>query len=480
MKIFSILLISLFFSWFNGLTAQDTYPKIQGSTITCIGDTLSLKIKHPDNMVSKIYSYTLKESNDTMLVKDFKIRLPIDGKDIKDSLKVYLMTINNDTYRVEDSLKVVVNKPPVLEREIKSFIRNNDLFLEIEKKEEEKYHWESSNGTPAEGNVAKFSDPKISETKDYRLIITDKKTGCTSEIKYEYNPEGDSKEKNVFGSIDDNGIPSQSSKEVTKDTPIYECNILGENKSSKFKVLGAGIKFTITSEIDDDYIIKIWEWSTYKFKNFKKRTLPKNKIEIIDKKNEIFVFKEKETETDLQEYRYFRVKKSDVDARTISIVSNGCGQNWSITAGTIIVPVKLRWANDNTGRFEFAKDITLGPFFGVKKRMHRSKPMFISIGGTVGISSVSLNNRNSNPSISPSVTDLAAFTKAIGVVFEYDRLQAGMFLGTDQINNNDTSNGEAGYNWLYQNKPWFSIGFGYALINRPEKENKNKSSSKKN
>lgn len=468
MKIFSLILILLFFFWSNGLIAQGTYAKIKGDTITCVGDTLLLKIEHPDKDNSKIYSYRLKGSKENILVNGHEIRLPIDGKNIIDSFKVYLMTINNDTFKVEDSFEAVVGKPPVLEREIKSFIRNSDLFLEIEKKEGEKYHWKNSNGGSAEGSVAKFSDPKISETKDYRLIITDEKTGCTSEIKHEYNSEGDSKEKNIFGSVDDNGIPSQSSKEVSKDTPIYECDILGKNKSSEFKVLGPGIKFTITSEIEDDYIIKIWEWKNKKSSPHKKE------------KNKVFVFKEKKAKSDLQEYRYFRVKKADVDARTISIVPNRFIQNWSITAGTIIVPVKLRWANDNTGRFEFAKDITLGPFIGVKKRVHRHKPMFISIGGTVGISSVSLNNRNSNPTLSPSVTDLAAFTKAIGVVFEYDRLQAGMFLGTDQINNNDTSNGETGYDWLYQNKVWFSIGFGYALINRPEKENKSKSGNKKN
>ncbi|SMB93778.1 hypothetical protein SAMN00120144_2693 [Hymenobacter roseosalivarius DSM 11622] len=54
--------------------------------------------------------------------------------------------------------------------------------------------------------------------------------------------------------------------------------------------------------------------------------------------------------------------------------------------------------------------------------------------------------------------DLAAITKAIGLVLEFDNVQARLFIGDDKVS------GETGNRWIYNGKRWFAVGIGYQFI----------------
>ncbi len=195
--------------------------------------------------------------------------------------------------------------------------------------------------------------------------------------------------------------------------------------------------------------------------------------------NDKYVIKKRNNDADsdgLNEFKYFRINKDDVASRALSFVPINGKNGFSFTAGTVLIPVKIRNSKDlnkDEKGFEFSKDVAIGPFVGVKKRISKYKPHFIDTGFSVGISSVSITSNNSNPKRTPTVQDLAAFTWSIGTIFEFDNVQIGLFAGKDRINNNFNTANQEGYNWAYQNKWWWSVGFGYALINRPKKINNN-------
>ena len=47
----------------------------------------------------------------------------------------------------------------------------------------------------------------------------------------------------------------------------------------------------------------------------------------------------------------------------------------------------------------------------------------------------------------------------VGLMIQYKKVQAGIYFGTDFINN------QTFYQWNYQGKPWFAFGVGYQLFN---------------
>lgn len=158
--------------------------------------------------------------------------------------------------------------------------------------------------------------------------------------------------------------------------------------------------------------------------------------------------------------KYFIVDRSDFEVRARVYKYRSSLKRPGFTAGTVLIPVKLRF-----DEFQFSKDITLGPYFGMKWLMSNYRPNYFSLGVTTGITSVTLSQRNTNSSFVAETQDVAAFTLAIGGILEFNKVQLGLFGGWDWINGNIGS--ENGINWAYQGEPWLSIGLGYSIISRP-------------
>ena len=549
---------------------------IQGDTISCNGDTLNLKVI-PNNLTGSI-DYVWSSSKGGLSGNGEQISFITGIEKYSEQFEVYVKAFykkDDGTNQVLiDTIKIEVRIAPKLEGNISFFQKENDIFLETPKSNNFSYTWETPNGIKAEGSMVKFTDVKLSDFGKYKLIVTNKQTGCSKSYEHDVVIKKE-EDKNVFGSIDDTEIPDNLYKEVQRDVPIYESTITGEKISGEYLIAYPGYKFTIIGKIEADYIIRFWMWDekdikkkgnkkkddikdddeitnkqaftlSYKLDGKKitgKLIYPNNKEPIIganiieagtDKKtvtdiegkfsfelsslpasitanytgyqsenfkidspspeastfkvytinginnlNDKYVIKKRNNTTDsdgLNEYKYFRINKDDVASRVLSFVPIKGINGFSFTAGTVLIPVKIRKSkdlNEDEKGFEFSKDVALGPFVGVKKRISKYKPHFIDVGFSVGISSVSITSNNSNPTRTPTVQDLAAFTWSIGTIFEFDNIQIGLFAGKDRINNNFNTTNQEGYNWAYQNKWWWSVGFGYALINRPKKINNN-------
>jgi len=53
---------------------------------------------------------------------------------------------------------------------------------------------------------------------------------------------------------------------------------------------------------------------------------------------------------------------------------------------------------------------------------------------------------------------------------EYQNIQAGVFVGWDHIGRINQNT----YGWIYQSKPWISVGFGYAIFTKEKSKEKSK------
>jgi len=535
---------------------------IKSDSIACEGDTLSIHVEHAN--IGEEYNFVWNTNKHELNVIGDTIEIVVKNAIFSDSFKLFVKAYieeESGTTILEDSIDIKIAKNPFLNGEISSFIVENDIFLEVPFAENEVFIWKSPNNKIVKGNIAKFSDVKLSDFGNFNLQIINEVSSCKSSFEHKVNQDEEKNNENVFGSYDQNEIPSNLFKEILRDVPVFESSITGKKISDTYLIAYPGYKYTIVGQIEEDYIVRFWKWDEevkekgevkeeVKLKNPEMvpnlkisgnsvsgnavdpstktpiigatitesgtsnvtvtdidgyfnlivsklpsnieisytgyqntkinlpkspsseayNYLPKDVVESINLNNK-FVIKNRRYGSQ-DELRYFRLNKLDADSRTISFLPNKGISSYSFTAGTVLIPIKIRRLQDlggNDNGFEFSKDITLGSFVGVKKRISKYKPYFVNTGLTLGISSVRITAGNSNPDRTPTVQDLAAFTWALGFVFEFDKVQVGLFTGTDRINNNFDTTNQAGYKWEYQNKFWWSLGFGYTLISRPQK-----------
>ncbi len=168
--------------------------------------------------------------------------------------------------------------------------------------------------------------------------------------------------------------------------------------------------------------------------------------------------------SDLENQKIFIIKASDFIDNAIPYYSAGIRKgalDWS--SGLVILPIKTR-ADPS---FTFSKDISLGVSGGGKVRISHRNPTYLNVLFNVGISSVTIDSKSSKLT-SPS--EHAAYTTALGIVFENHSFQFGLFYGKDRLTKNDAETTD----WIYNNKNWISIGIGYQLF----KSNNNGQASK--
>ena len=164
---------------------------------------------------------------------------------------------------------------------------------------------------------------------------------------------------------------------------------------------------------------------------------------------------------------FFRVRSKDWQNKVIKRYStNPFGHDKKFFAGTtftggvIILPYKFRPKIYDRGEhkgFDFSKDITLGISGGIRQRVSHYQPHYIDLLLNVGISSVGQNTYNTD-SVLKSNQDIAALTIACGLVLDMQKIQLGIFIGWDRVSDSNRNG------WIYQGRPWLSIGFGYSIF----------------
>lgn len=124
-----------------------------------------------------------------------------------------------------------------------------------------------------------------------------------------------------------------------------------------------------------------------------------------------------------------------------------------LNIGVLALPFKYR----PQGNKSFDSDFNLNSTLACR---------FFSLGGGhlygqigAGIGGVELNQVNSKGITDDGTIKANALSMLMGLMIQYKKVQAGIYLGTDFINN------QTYYQWQYQGTPWIAFGVGYQLFN---------------
>lgn len=215
--------------------------------------------------------------------------------------------------------------------------------------------------------------------------------------------------------------------EFLLECPMYRCDIEGVRLDKERITAQIGSKFLLIEVKKDTCIIRFLINSK---KNKKKR------LDFSD--------------DDIEFYKYFKITKAQLDYKSIPANT----QQFAFTLGSVLTPLKLRFTP-----FDFSKDFTIGSTFGIKYT--KSDLASVSFSGLVGlgVSSVSLDSFSTRGK-TKSRQETLAFTPSLGVMLEFGNAQIGLFTGIDML----SSTNPLFENYIYLNKPWISLGFGYSIF----------------
>jgi len=168
--------------------------------------------------------------------------------------------------------------------------------------------------------------------------------------------------------------------------------------------------------------------------------------------------------TDLGEYQaLFGVDKAAFVASTQAKVL----QKTSVEVGAAVLPFKWRFQE---GQKDFSGETNLAVMLGIKLPHYEQKTWHTSlmIGYSVGEADLDSISVNKNFAELRDRDDFLTHTFTAGVMLEYDRVQAGVFMGWDHLQRTAQDQ----FNWDYQGRPWLSLAFGYSIFTQESQEKK--------
>lgn len=153
--------------------------------------------------------------------------------------------------------------------------------------------------------------------------------------------------------------------------------------------------------------------------------------------------------------RYFKVGTSLIEDYAVKDSKIG----GSLAAGVINFPFKYR---PQKGNGDFSGAFNFGAGLGYKFPHKSWRQFTYSVLSGYSISNVVLDssNANKNQGKLASSNNFTAFSFSLGVLAEYQRVQAGIFIGWDRIGKLN----QREFEWQYQGKMWISVGFGFAIF----------------
>ena len=160
---------------------------------------------------------------------------------------------------------------------------------------------------------------------------------------------------------------------------------------------------------------------------------------------------------------YFTVPIGIITDETLAIKEDKIGG--ALAAGVINFPFKYR---PQKGMADFSGAFNFGAGIGYKFPHKSWRQFSYSIMSGYSISNVVLDSSNSNKNQGKlaSTNNFTAFSFSIGFLAEYQRVQAGIFLGWDRISKIN----QREFEWQYQGKSWISVGFGFAIFSAQKEE----------
>jgi hypothetical protein len=125
-----------------------------------------------------------------------------------------------------------------------------------------------------------------------------------------------------------------------------------------------------------------------------------------------------------------------------------------ITGLPLTIPLKLR---KQDGHIKFSPSLSIGYAFGWKVRINNDpyKDKFLNvIAYGLGFNADKYQSRNADGTLSGTTDAISVTYWCSGLALEVNAFNYGIFLGKDRMF-------ESNKNWIYQNKTWISLGFGY-------------------
>lgn len=133
-------------------------------------------------------------------------------------------------------------------------------------------------------------------------------------------------------------------------------------------------------------------------------------------------------------------------------------KNYRVTAGQLTLPFKLR-PKIGDRKFQMTTDVTIGAYGGIRKRISRRSPTYITLPFVLGLSFINVNENTTTYTGSADLKSgiTPGWSWATGFVVQTNRLNLGFVLGKDYA---------SGYaeDWIYHNNTWHSFAIGYSFL----------------
>lgn len=166
------------------------------------------------------------------------------------------------------------------------------------------------------------------------------------------------------------------------------------------------------------------------------------------------------TELNNQNGKLLAIKKSEfelLDKQTYYSINFFKLKNYNWSSGILTVPFKLRPAID-TLNSNITTDITLGPYFGLTKRISHTNKYYITIPFNLGLSYININNHNTTNLSNPDDINLIpGISWGSGLILQLADFNIGFVFGKDYATG-------IGSKWVYNNEFWYSFAIGYNFL----------------
>ena len=246
--------------------------------------------------------------------------------------------------------------------------------------------------------------------------------------------------------------------------PITSCKIDGSARITPKTVLSiSGQKFDVIAVVNNDVVIRILDYteradhanrtaglrynakSEFYVYNFERTSVAYNGLSSDTKNARIY--------GDDQLYFKVTILQLDQSASKITKIKG------SLAAGVINFPFKYRFQKDNV---DFSGAFNFGAAIGYTLPHKSSNTLTHSFVSGYSVSNVVLDKTSVtlNSEELANTNNFSAFSISLGYLVAYQRVQAGVFMGWDRIGRTNQEN----FGWIYQGKPWISIGFGVAVF----------------
>lgn len=223
------------------------------------------------------------------------------------------------------------------------------------------------------------------------------------------------------------------------DISLNECDFNGiEIIPPNSSVMESGWKFRVRNVINDgkDYVVQISKFTAKTTEATTQNSL---------------TYQRSSTEN-----IYFKMSSTQYLAFAEELKRRG---RFVVGASTTLIKIRPGNGSDNEDDViysEFGNDFNVGITAGWRLNNYKDNVSVSFVGG-ISFSSIKVTPQTTRDFIDSESTQ-SAITYSGGLIFEVEKFQMSTFIGID------TMSGEIGKNWIYRNRPWIGLGFGYEIF----------------